>query len=224
MRPVKYLIAALALALSSGLAAEANATGPSAPGAAAGQSAGQRANKARPSFEQLDKNRDGKILAGEVPARGWQRLSRADSNHDSAVTKAEFDAVVARRGARATAARQNGKSFELLDKNHDGKLVASEVPTRRWQRLSGADANHDSAVDKAEFDAAVARRGQGATAAGKNARTFEQLDKNHDGKIVASEVPPRGWQRLSRADTNRDNAVTQAELAAMRAGATRGRQ
>jgi hypothetical protein len=46
--------------------------------------------------------------------------------------------------------------------------------------------------------------------------TFEQMDKNGDGKIVASEVSAEAWQWLSRADANKDNGVTKAELEAMK--------
>jgi len=165
------------------------------------------------TFEQLDKNGDGKIVASEVPAWSWQRLSQADTNKDNAVTKAEFDAFRASRPGRG--ANWARPTFEQLDKNGDGKIVASEVPAWSWQRLSQADTNKDNAVTKAEFEAFRASRpGRGANRARP---TFEQLDKNGDGKIVASEVPSWIWQRLSQADTNKDNAVTKAEFEARRA-------
>ncbi len=41
---------------------------------------------------------------------------------------------------------------------------------------------------------------------------FKKHDANADGKLTASEVPARKWKRLSKADTNADNAVTKAEL------------
>ena len=197
MKPVSYVMATLFVGLTFATAAQA----------------GERPRQ-RPTFEQLDKNSDGKIVATEVPARGWQRLSRADTNKDNAVTKAEFDALRASRpGGGAGQARP---TFEQLDKNSDGKIVATEVPARGWQRLSRADTNKDNAVTKAEFDALRASR-PGGGGAGKARPTFEQLDKNSDGKIVATEVPAWGWQRLSRADTNKDNAVTKAEFDALRA-------
>ena len=62
--------------------------------------ASNRGNRPHPSFEQLDKNGDGRIVAAEVPDRAWQRLSRADTNKDNAVSKAEFDAAKASRPAR----------------------------------------------------------------------------------------------------------------------------
>lgn len=156
MRIAKSVFAALALTLSLGLAAEARADAPRGDQPSAGQNA-PRAHRPRPTFEQLDKNHDGRIVAGEVPERAWSKLSRADADHDGAVTKAELDAAVAaRRAARADGGRRGPRSFEELDKNHDGKIVASEVPAQAWQRISRADANHDNAVTKAELDAARA--------------------------------------------------------------------
>ena len=148
MHLTKLFVTAAALALSLGVSAYALADQPAQPG--------QR--RQPPSFAQLDKNGDGKIVASEVPARAWQRLSQADTNKDNAVTKAEFDAAVAQRGARG---HRQPPTFEQLDTNHDGKIVASEVPERAWQRLSRADSNKDNAVSRAEFDAAIAARQAG---------------------------------------------------------------
>ncbi|PKN44722.1 MAG: hypothetical protein CVU63_09980 [Deltaproteobacteria bacterium HGW-Deltaproteobacteria-20] len=89
MKPVSYVIATLFVGLAFATAAQA------------GESPRQR-----PTFEQLDKNSDGKIVSTEVPARGWQRLSRADTNKDNAVTKAEFDALRASRPGRAGQGRR----------------------------------------------------------------------------------------------------------------------
>jgi Ca2+-binding EF-hand superfamily protein len=170
MRPITYFIAALSLGLTFGLAAEAQARGSKTFKPANGQQAsqqndGNRGKRGRPSFEQLDKNGDGKIVAGEVPDRLWQRISRADANNDNAVTKAELDAAKAsrgQRGERGKNGRRGKQVFEQLDKNGDGKIVAGEVPDRLWQRISRADADNDNAVTKAELEAARAkRRGNG---------------------------------------------------------------
>jgi Ca2+-binding EF-hand superfamily protein len=139
MKPVSYVIATLFVGLTVVTSAQAGDP-----------------PRQRPTFEQLDKNSDGKIVASEVPARGWQRLSRADTNKDNAVTKAEFDALRASPGAGGPGKAR--PTFEQLDKNSDGKIVASEVPAWGWQRLSRADTNKDNAVTKAEFDALRASR------------------------------------------------------------------
>lgn len=48
--------------------------------------------------------------------------------------------------------------FKKHDANSDGKLTASEVPERKWKRLSKADANGDNAVTKAELKQHMAER------------------------------------------------------------------
>lgn len=48
----------------------------------------------RPTFSSLcmafDRNRDGMLAQGEVPANVWTRLKPADANNDNVVTQAEF--------------------------------------------------------------------------------------------------------------------------------------
>jgi len=196
MRPVAYAIAAFVISLTVGVSAQAGG------------------GHGRPTFEQLDKNGDGKIVESEVPPHVWQRLRQADTNKDNAVTKAEFEAARASKGGHG-GPRHAPLVFEELDKNRDGKIVESKVSPEVWRWLRHADTNKDNAVTKAEFEAARAS-GHGQGGPGKGRPTFEQLDKNGDGKIVPSEVSPEVWQRLSRADTNKDNAVTKAEFEAMR--------
>ena len=148
MRSVTYFIATLTLGLTVGFSAHAQNLR---------QGPGQR-----PTFEQLDKNGDGKIVASEVPAHGWQRLSRADTNKDNAVTKAEFEAARATNRGLGQRGQKVRPTFEQLDANRDGKLVQAEVPDRMWQRLQHADTNKDNVITKAEFDAMPKRPGRRA--------------------------------------------------------------
>ena len=54
---------------------------------------------------------------------------------------------------------------------------------------------------------------------------FTLLDGDRDGRLTKSEVPPEMWDRMSRADTNGDGAITPGELRASRARAKqRGEQ
>jgi len=43
-------------------------------------------------------------------------------------------------------------------------------------------------------------------------QVFQRFDKNKDGKLTKSEVSASVWQRMSKADTNGDGAVTKDEL------------
>ena len=53
-------------------------------------------SRSKPSFDRLlsafDANKDGALSQGEVPSQVWSRLSKADSNADGTVTRAEYDA------------------------------------------------------------------------------------------------------------------------------------
>ena len=206
MKRVAYVLAVLLVGMTFGVSAEAGG-----------------GHRGRMTFEQMDKNGDGKIVQSEVPAEVWERLKEADTNKDNAVTKAEWEAALAQKRARWGHGGPGGHggpkgplpTFEQLDKNGDGKIVESEAG-EAWRWLVRADANKDNAVTKAEYDAMKAQM-DAARASGRGPRlTFEQMDKNGDGKIVASEVTPEVWRWLVRADVNKDNAVTKAEYEALK--------
>jgi Ca2+-binding EF-hand superfamily protein len=112
----------------------------------------------------------GVALAQDGQGRGGRlaaMFAMADTNHDGAVSRAEFDAA---RAAR----------FEQLDADHNGVLSASEMP--HWGGPQAAasghgvrgDANNDGSVSRAEWDA-------------ESARMFARLDTNNDGSISPAE-------------------------------------
>ncbi len=185
----------------------------------------------RPSAEEImkrfDKNDDGKLVADEVPEQVWARMSAADENKDGAITKAELEARGGGgrdgrgRDGRGRGGRGPGggrpnpaEMFKRMDKNNDGKLSKDEVPEQFWARLSKADKNSDNAITKAELEAAMAQmRGQRPGGGRPNpGEMFKRMDKNNDGKLSKDEVPEQFWERLSRADANRDDVLTKAEL------------
>jgi Ca2+-binding EF-hand superfamily protein len=81
-----------------------------------------------------------------------------------------------------------------------------------------ADANHDGAVSKSEFNAYYNKH---------NARHFKELDLNRDGKLSASEMQPQTPapaapsgtthmdQRFNAADANHDGGLDQNEAVNM---------
>lgn len=89
--PAVCLIAsALVVAGCSKKDAPANATGdPNAPAAA---SQTEKQGHPHMNFDELDKNKDGKITADEA-GDAWKFLSKADTNGDGAVTKDEFETM-----------------------------------------------------------------------------------------------------------------------------------
>lgn len=110
------------------------------------------------------------------------RLRAADSNHDGVVERAEFIAYRA-------------SNFSRLDRNGNGVLEESDIPTF----LRGRGGPIDFAAMKVQFDA------------------------NHDGVISRQEFVYGPTPVFDLADANHDGRVTLAELqaAATRARATR---
>lgn len=82
--------------------------------------------------------------------------------------------------------------------------------------FGSADANHDGAVSKKEFNAYYAKH---------NAKHFNELDANHDGKLTANEMQGNSPKpeiitsggtahldnRFAAADTNHDGGLDQDE-------------
>jgi Ca2+-binding EF-hand superfamily protein len=154
-------------------------------------------------FDQLDKNHDGRIDASERPQRGMHGghggMTKLDANGDGAIDRAE-------------AAKMPGfaQRFDQLDKNHDGRIDASERPQRGMHGGHGGmaklDANGDGTIDRTE-----------AAKVPGFAQRFDQLDKNHDGRIDASERPQLGMRdgngggRMARLDADHDGRLSRAE-------------
>ncbi len=51
-------------------------------------------------FKRFDKDKSGSLTSDEVPAKLWERISKADANGDGAVTKAEIKAKRKERGGK----------------------------------------------------------------------------------------------------------------------------
>lgn len=112
---------------------------------------------------------------------GGNIFGDADTNHDGAVTKKEFNAYYAKHTA---------KHFSELDTNHDGKLTADEMQGGQKKpevitsggtahldrRFSAADTNQDGGLDKDE-----------AVNMPMLSKYYDQVDSNHDGKVTRQE-------------------------------------
>lgn len=119
--------------------------------------------------------------------------------------------------------------FGIFDSDDDGTLAESEVPGPVWDRLSAADANEDGSVTLDEVSAFRSARGNDA--GDKQAKAdgrpvdrpqgppwaparamFQRFDEDRDGALVEDEVPALAWLYLSRADADKNGAVTQKEI------------
>ena len=108
-------------------------------------------------FDQLDKNKDGKLSAAERPQMhgmrhrggmrgGHGRMMAADTDKDGRISRAEAQAMQAKAGDR----------FDAMDFNKDGYLDRADMQARMAQRrgecFAKADADRNGQLSRAEFD------------------------------------------------------------------------
>ena len=148
----------------------------------------QAETRARDMFARVDANRDGFVTQAEAGAfrsavqakRGANRAERRearfaqlDANRDGSISRAEFLAQRdgadrgERRGQRAERRGQrggfaarlgNGRLFERLDADRDGRVSLAEATSARLQAFDRADANRDGRVTREERRALRADR------------------------------------------------------------------
>ena len=177
----------------------------------------------------------------DVAAHVAKLFARLDTNKDGVVTKAESDAVEARRETkfkeRAEKRSQNfdpAKVFGHLDANHDGKITQAEAESARTAHVHGkpgqpaqahatamgalfvrGDTNKDGVITRPEFDAMAnqmhARMEQAGLHHGGAGRMFGMADINKDGKISLAEAQSVALQHFDRADLNHDGKLTPDE-------------
>lgn len=199
----KILYIALALAVAAAGAAFAQQTGANAgpQGAprikldANGDGVIDRAEAAKSErfaarFDQLDKNKDGKLSADERPQWGGRhgrhgggRMMQADKDGDGRISKAE-----------AAAEPKFAERFDKMDVNKDGFVDRTDREQmgreHREQWFAGADANKDGKLSKAEMDASDAKRRAEFQQKwqARSAERFQKMDKNGDGSISRDEM------------------------------------
>ena len=170
-------------------------------------------------FDQLDRDKDGRLTAAERPRHhgpGGKRggrgghgggIERADADKDGRISRAEFATLEAkmaeRRTRHARRAQEAGKAlpsrmhppmdFAALDANRDGYLVRTELHAFHERMRPQREA-----ARKARFDEA-----------------FAKADLNRDGRLSRIEVGqamPRVADRFAWMDDNRDGFLSRAEL------------
>lgn len=138
------LMASLSAAILAGAATQ---------GVAAGDDMDRGHHGKRPSFEELDTNRDGAVSREEMQARMQARFDEVDADGDGKITREEMSA---RMEARAAERRERflDKMFERQDADADGALTIEEMRGDRADRMfAKVDQDGDGAVSREEFDA-----------------------------------------------------------------------
>ena len=120
-------------------------------------------------------------------------------------------------GADGQRARQ---AFRQIDQNGDRALQFGEIQAARGGLFDRLDANRNGVLDKGEAEAALQRAREGgklqmATAEGLGTQA-RRMDLNGDGRITKAEFTQFIPDRLLRADSNGDRALSLSELRTLR--------
>ncbi|MFT7053236.1 MAG: Ca2+-binding EF-hand superfamily protein, partial [Psychromonas sp.] len=139
----------------------------------------------RPSFAQLDVNKDGFLSKDEVRGRLLANFDKVDSDASGTLSGDEFNARIkmdrhGHKGDRPT--------FEQLDSNGDGTLSADE------------------------FNARVKMGKQGKKGDRGHHPSFEQLDLNHDGFLAKDEVRSRLLANFDKVDSDASGTLSADEF------------
>ena len=120
---------------------------------------------------------------------------KADQDGNRIVTKAE---AIAAGDAR----------FAKMDANNDGVLNAADRTTMMTKRFAKMDADNNGSISQSEFMAVHEARTE--------RREDRQAKRSERGQMGAkgSRRGGRGMAMMTRADTNNDKAVSQAEFRA----------
>jgi hypothetical protein len=177
---MKYKILAtfIALGFASGVSAQVDRE-PGQPGAQPAQPA-PRAQPAQPSqqptrvpegvdrtqqipFAQADANKDGEINREEGNMIAGFDFSRADTDNDLTLSRAEYEAALARstsRGDGVPGPRSGDRtaqvSFEAADADKDGKVDKNEAAGIPGFNFTSADVDDDESISRQEFQTAMA--------------------------------------------------------------------
>lgn len=114
-------------------------------------------------------------------------LGQADTDGDGRVTGAELEAFVLTHVKQQITSR-----FQRLDRNKDGVVDSSEVPTMDAARFARFDVNRDRRLVPAELERVIHTQ-----ALSRCRSVFARLDLDRDGAISAFEREA-GESRLAR--------------------------
>lgn len=118
-------------------------------------------------FNELDKNKDGKLAKDEMPARGHRGHGKGKAGHGPRMAMQVLDTNKDGRISKAEAAAGEGKMkerFDNMDVNKDGYVDRADHDLRSKQRTDAwfarADADKDGKLSRAEVDASRSARGE----------------------------------------------------------------
>ena len=151
--------------------------------------------------------------SADAPQR--RHMTTLDTNKDGVIDRAE-----------AAAHPRLAEKFDTLDRNRNGRLEATERPSRHGKHRRRGGMRHAIKLDT-DGDGRISRAE--AAAQPKFAERFDQADGNRDGYVVRSELRASAEKRraegmakhranfeakFTAADSNRDGKLSRAEVEA----------
>lgn len=118
-------------------------------------------------FNELDKNKDGKLAKEEMPARDHRGHGKGKAGHGPRMAMQALDTNKDGRISKAEAAAGEGKMkerFDDMDANKDGYVDRADHELRSKQRTDAwfakADTDKDGKLSRGEVDASKSMRGE----------------------------------------------------------------
>ena len=135
---------------------------------------------------------------------------------------------------RADAMTRAGQMFDRMDANKDGKLDPADREAHRAAAFDRIDANKDGQISRAEFSAmepgmgghdgddgrGMGHHGMGGRHMGGHGMgggmMMQMADSNRDGAVTKAEMTAAAATRFDSADSNRDGSLSPEERQAAR--------
>lgn len=163
---------------------------------------------------QFDANADGKLTKAEFETALRARFNKIDTNKDGSANREEFEAA-RRTEMEARRAEISKERFAELDTDKNGQLSQTEFSAAGpGPRRPGEDAGPrpEKAGMRGGPPPFMNERGP------RGPRPDQHADADADAKVTFAEFSKGPTEAFTRADANKDGAVTIAELQALPGG------
>ncbi|MFO1000956.1 MAG: hypothetical protein U0936_11485 [Planctomycetaceae bacterium] len=152
---------------------------------------------------RLDRNGDGNVSIDEVPAPMRDRFEQLlDRIGKDSVPVDKVQAYL--RGERPGTQATSKESEEMMEA--DKGQMNKDEPTVEPKSIAGKSAPGKPGDRKNNSKRPMETSGSAAI--------FKQLDRNSDGKLTGSEIPPRMQENIKAADTDKDGSISPSEMQA----------
>jgi Ca2+-binding EF-hand superfamily protein len=168
-------------------------------------------------WADADTNKDGAIDRAEFDAQRAAHFKTADADADGFVTAEEMKAFFEAQRAKMEAQHgdMGAKFLQRFDADKDGKISASEWPSKGRMTFADVDANADGAVtadELAKMRKPHDGKGEGGKGGPDDKDHLARFDTDKDGKISAAEWTAQGDKMFARLDDNKDGKIAKDEM------------